>query len=1835
MFCDAWTGVRPFHQVQIGESVDSSFDEQFRSLDHRDELDNEGMYANHMYMNVYRCTHVCGLWTRWRRPIGRALVVCLFAHLCFLNFAQKDVQNQWLRDLFAEGIHRNPGPNDDRFIVRSHNISSFPKHWPKALRWEADVVALQETRLGIMEQVQSREYCKDHGWDVSFGMAMKPEARSAQKTSSRTVSNGGVMIMAKSPHKCHRTWCDALYNKLFRSARWNEVSLPVGDGTHCITIASLYGISESSKGGEKAKLNDDIIADALERGVGFGATPYIICADVNEHPLNQTSIKKALESNWWFDATREMFGIDPPPTFCKSGVKKSMKGKGVTKIDTILVNRPARLALMSVRQIYKLVGPDHVAIEAVFNIPHFDVSYPVWHAPPVIPAKSLPNYPEPIANAIAVKAIQPKLDDFQTAIANLDLDKADSLWHEIACDYIKCAASDDLPPLVNNAGQRRGEPPVFDRHTVAVEAPVAGSGAASAHLRDLYRIDSRLRELFWAQKRMIQRRYANLDIHDGHAIQITMLWRRVYRTWGTCCARKHVQDVWPHIVPPLADIMRLKHVVTHEIDRLVTAGFEARKSRWKEHMRSDAKSNHGRDAYKYIRGNYSAPICAIHNADVPMQCDSPLIANPEQICNAFVKDWEVVFHKHHDIRNDDASQQVKQFLDKYRDHIPYQPFEVRAPSGKELQLKAQDAIGTAGGLDGWRGTEVAILPHVIWCLRSSVIQVSLDLAKIPPSELFAYQVQPGKTQDTINTLDTRPLRIYTHVHRITEGCFFAQFQTWMEKWAHPWIHSRRGGDPHTAFVDLSLHRDEMIARGHDIVGALVDSSKYFDLFKHHILIGMFTAMGLDLRYIGRQADLWLHQKVSIKAVGAFSQFFTPTNGVGQGHTFALVATAASTSVWASYVQAKVQNIGGGTFIDDRALRHTSMHELLYALDCTVSFDKDMGHDTNVSKSSLFSNSAKIRAKLSKHVMKGIKLKVSCSARYLGFRHNVGKRVSRMNIDDVHLDGILRMQRVGRLPVTLRKRTTFMKTAAVAKSKYPSLSGDASFAIQQKWRVQSAKLVGGSNARARAVEVRTCVTHDACTSDPYFITAIATMRDLRRVLNKHVQLKTRFSDILYNTPFDKLDTQFGVVRSFLYACGAFEWEIQQDLVITRKHGGSFKFLEISEAGLSTIANIDAADRAMLQLGTRVQNPKTFRKDYQGLLPRFDWHATLALMHNRGKSSKLPDRMLSPKEKGRVAAIIEGGLPWPCRTRHNGKPAVLPNASCDLCGAACRADAEHYFWNCKHDRLVNVRSTYLEHINVLVKKSKVNTLCDWKKYTPLRHCAITPEDPDARFYNPSIINDIPDRAWVQSLSDEDRVGECWEGGYKRLISDGSCIDPDDVRFATAACALAYGNEQHKGQRAYDVPGEATSYLAELFGVFLAVRSDHDPLWLSLDNDAVVLGINKLLSAHYCNKTVPKFDVGQHLWDSILVELCNRSSKIVVTWIPGHTDEISETHHLRTLVSDADLKAQVQADLAANKHAKERQFRYVSVVVKANKRIQFARMLQLMYLDVWQERLRILGIEDEIDPIHVKHDDVPNVTHDENSEFDYQPFDFDGPSNTNHDPMCGTPAPSTPRYDDLRVSSEPTHEVLKGYVGGYNWNHRSRFFENNGHLFSPCRIGPVPLMHRERKLDKSFYFDPYLWTPFRWYIDKLMWPKGEVLENDVPVTVAFAELVIDFEFATGRRVRAPGGALNPTWADKARIFGVMLRTLKRHDKKFRDAFPCKEIRTNSLHAFGVPKLPGLNKKPNFLQHIFTERMIAANALEYTFVDDCRKKLTDGYLHRQLHYGHMVPPTLIRHTR
>ena len=285
-------------------------------------------------------------------------------------------QNSTPHAFYTPGSKRGRKPrteNSNKFRIISNNCSTMAPKRAEIEGWEADVIALQETRLGNIGQITTRAKLREQKWQAFFGKPMVNKATKSKVATATNAANGGVAILTKGGTPAKKAQNSAETAILRDQGRWEEVLRTLGKGNKHLKIASLYGYDGAATDGERFRLNEDLIGRALIRMLEGGDTPYLICGDFNITPQQSPAIASLIAKGLLIDVPHA-FGLGGQHTFShhgKSPPQEGVEGKGRTRIDTILANKAAFPLITDCKCRWDILLSDHVPIEVVMDIQRY------------------------------------------------------------------------------------------------------------------------------------------------------------------------------------------------------------------------------------------------------------------------------------------------------------------------------------------------------------------------------------------------------------------------------------------------------------------------------------------------------------------------------------------------------------------------------------------------------------------------------------------------------------------------------------------------------------------------------------------------------------------------------------------------------------------------------------------------------------------------------------------------------------------------------------------------------------------------------------------------------------------------------------------------------------------------------------------------------------------------------------------------------------------------------------------------------------------------------------------------------------------------------------------------------------------------------------------------------------------------------------------------------------------------------------------------------------------------------------------------------------------------
>ena len=127
------------------------------------------------------------------------------------------------------------------------------------------------------------------------------------------------------------------------------MQIPIGEGSHHLTIAVYYGIAGASARGAAYDLNERLLACATARALAAGDAPYILLTDGNIQIEDSAILSTVVRGSNLIDVAAELnWTQNTTMTYQKGGIKTRFPDEtGTSAIDHVLANEPGFLTVES------------------------------------------------------------------------------------------------------------------------------------------------------------------------------------------------------------------------------------------------------------------------------------------------------------------------------------------------------------------------------------------------------------------------------------------------------------------------------------------------------------------------------------------------------------------------------------------------------------------------------------------------------------------------------------------------------------------------------------------------------------------------------------------------------------------------------------------------------------------------------------------------------------------------------------------------------------------------------------------------------------------------------------------------------------------------------------------------------------------------------------------------------------------------------------------------------------------------------------------------------------------------------------------------------------------------------------------------------------------------------------------------------------------------------------------------------------------------------------------------------------------------------------------------
>ena len=812
----------------------------------------------------------------------------------------------------------------------SANIGSIATN-PLWKTWDADIVCLQETRVGKNNHRSAVKNFQTKGWNPCLG-ALLPCIW--HKSGSSQTPCGGTLVAA--PDSIIRGFQASqdhagLFEKLHKTRRvaiaWCQVT-----SYRFALVISVYAHTGASQDPKIHDLNNCLFDDILTFASQFGRIPVILAGDLQAAPLSYPVLANALNVQAWADpiSSTDVDGeVTRPLTFSNDGTF-SGPGDSCTSIDAVLVNDIAFAALQHA-EVMQQFGRQHRPIRLTFNWPSLEqIGYIHFKTAPFDLSKvhfeendlTLPSWET---------TYQAKFEDAPTS---------DSKW-----DVVNNFLTDTILARGASWGegpQKRAVAPSFVKKKIAPKQLLSRC-AATAKSSKLAKVSGRLQELTTRLSRTSM---------TGEDSFIT---RRL-----ACKTYWNLRDLaapvgWPNPCQPTLTEVYLAKVWADAALATTDAAIRLQRiKRWKKRIHDSAQSNCAY-IFQHLKNKLQD-----EPPNLVFDDDGNVIFQPEQALGYLNSAWDDVYPANV------LSEHPLKMLELVWPYIKDQQLAVDLPpvSAGDLRHVLQKRKHIAApGLDGWRTQELKCFcqEDLEPVAKFFAIVETSDLP-LPKALVCAKQVilnKPGPA----TPMNKRLITVLPALLLAYTGSRFAQLQQWQQEIMPTCILGGiRGRTMSTLYNDMRLHIGCAKLDQVPLVGIKLDKAKAFDRIIPTFAGVLFLAFGIPQGIVSVFLKMYqgLHRHLSYrKWVCPLATH--PANGVAQGCSLSLLAMNAYNKVWCHLLE-HIPEIFVRAFIDDAYLwaRLEHSHLLQKALEVTAVWDKLVGQKLNAGKSSMWSTTSQGR-----------------------------------------------------------------------------------------------------------------------------------------------------------------------------------------------------------------------------------------------------------------------------------------------------------------------------------------------------------------------------------------------------------------------------------------------------------------------------------------------------------------------------------------------------------------------------------------------------------------------------------------------------------------------------------------------------------------------------------------------------------------------------------------------------------------------------------------------------------------------------------------------------------
>ena len=1339
------------------------------------------------------------------------------------------------------GEARHPGPRrarradpidveDRQFTVASWNPGSLhAAAQAVSLSWSVDVIAFQESRLDLQGQ-RRVALDSDGSWSFAFGPARQPQL---DARGHKFVPQGGVAIAARRPASIAvEPPLNPAEDLLWHTGRWVATVVPVLSGAWQLAVHNYYGVSGASMDHVAAAANERNLA-LLFLAASARDVPTVIVMDGNVNPGHSAAIQAALQTGEWVDVAHAWRDRDPSvyvATYngsCCFSSEPNADLEPDSRIDSIFVNR--RLwPLVAGFEVATHIAQDthqHVPLFLKLDIPPLSLRGSVLCIPEALDLDDVPlsaKDPCPYAELLW-KFFE---SDFRRALDAGRSDAAFAAWSDFAVAYL----CDRGAFTRSGRDTTRGRPPEVRDEVRVASRGVPKAGPCTPKARRLYKLQRQLVHL--------GRLLASVERFSTEAKRdsVRVLWHSLLPEARRFCPNA----MWVLDEPPddaaaaaaaLRDVEALLHASVTERSRVALAEWRARLRRsWSEH---------GREAYQWLRGPRPAPTVRVQRDD------GSWTYAPDEMLGLATSAWSSVFNLY-DGAAPPPEPSWADFFAEYQVEIEAAEHRVAFDklNGMALwQTLHAKSDYTCPGSDGWRMAELRRLPPAALEPLAQLLRVIEDDDLNWPSAML-FGVMPllpkGKGYAP---LDMRPITVTSACYSLWASTRFRHSREWQRE-VLP-ADSYGGRESRTASemyfeCSLAIERAHHLGPDEQLLLLFLDRVKCFDRLLPELVCSLLQALGFP-QGITRAMKRFYEGALRAFRIGPWlGEWFRSLNSMLQGCALTVVGANAMFSVWLRRLTNAVPDVRGSAFLDDAFLRSRTAdwRSMVRALDVCARFDALSGQALNADKTEATGTSDAAREKMHQLAPAGTK-KVS-RTRSLGVDMIMDRRrivpVSAKRVADAKTS----YSRLAMIPLPREARVRLAMQAVTPQWSWgvelvQPRKGDLEALRQLMWSA-----VWGRQRAMACKEFVLAYFWKGHVLDPVQASDYLALVQQRRLLTMHPQLRDLYFEVWHARRGCASKLAVGPVARMERLCAELGLQWPSPEVLVDATGQRILWLS-GERGLVLHQFRDLVRAAQIRAAA-VRRQGRGREDMPDISARpIDAFATMLLTRRRTPTEASRNilieaatyfgRDFTKYDLGCLGSILSGAYRSNLRLSK-----FVPDLSADCPFCPVHEDNRHLFLECPHhDRM---REPFAATLRAWAYNHSVTT-----SHTGIAHLPAWVDDElEALDRIPEPDLDISRPLTAAEL----QPGNTWydEDGSVLVFSDGASSRQEDVLWRRAGYGLWWGRA-HPANLSLPVPGRVqTNQIAELLAIRAACRRRWAKTRVCSDSEYCVKGFRKLL-------------------------------------------------------------------------------------------------------------------------------------------------------------------------------------------------------------------------------------------------------------------------------------------------------------------------------------------------------------------------------------------------------